>query len=163
LDEVTIERISFQLEALRCCFKQFAFLHRESLYSAASAGVKERLAKELSVSGVNEGMRRQNSRQFRKWPPGGKQKTATLKFITLMLEDSIAPGCGLAGKTPCLGAHTQDELLSVGWRFLLCSVIGLTKFVSKSLDQVWAFTQKDIWRAVFKSYRDKGGPARMSA
>jgi hypothetical protein len=76
--------------------------------------VKERFAKELSVSGVNQCMRRQNLREIWKRLSGGEQKAASFEFIALMPKARLDGVDGFPCKTPRLGAHTRDEIVSLG-------------------------------------------------
>ena len=71
-NKATTELISFQLKSVRRSFEQFAFFSCERLQATALASVKQRFAKELSVSGVNQRMRRQNLWKIRKRLSGGK-------------------------------------------------------------------------------------------
>ncbi len=163
IGEATTKFIRLYVKSVHGRFEQFALFSSERLEAAAFACVEQCFAEEFPVSSVNERMRRQNLREIRKRLSGSKKKTAALEFIPLLLKVRLNTVDDSICETSCFGAHERDEAASFGWRSFSRGVIGLTKFIRESFDEVRTLTQKDQRGALFKRERDERGPAGMGA
>src|SRR5208282_6266236 len=130
---------------------------------AAGACVEKSLAKEFSVGGVDQGVRRQDLRQAGERAPGGEEKAATGEFVALRLQACLEAADRAESEASCLGLRARDDATGLAGRHFLRSVVGLAEFVSEGFDEVNAFAREDDRRTFLQSQRHEGGPAGVDA
>src|SRR5260370_1201560 len=125
--------------------------------------MKESLAKEFPVRGVDQRVRSQNLLQRGKRPAGSKQQSATREFHSLFLRSGFEPADRGVGKAPCLSLHSRNKLACLPEQHFLRSVIRLAEFISESLDELNSLPREHHRQASIHAHRDSRRPSPMHA
>lgn len=89
--------------------QELLFLERRDFEMAAGACVEKSLAKEFAVSGVDQGVRRQNLRQAGERAPGSEEKAATGQLVALRLQACLKAADRAESEASCLGLRARDD------------------------------------------------------
>jgi hypothetical protein len=92
---------------------------------------------------MNQSMRPQDLREFRKLPAGSKKKPATCELVALLLKVSASGFNSPSGEMSRLSLSIRDERTRFIDRLLLRGVIRLAKLISEGFDEMGSLTLKD--------------------
>jgi hypothetical protein len=141
--------------------EEFPLLDANRGQAAAGTGVKDRFAKEFSIGGVNQCVRRQNFVEGGKLLSGSEEQGSLAEFETLLLHISLNFVDCTISKVSRLLPHARNEFARFVERQFRRGVVRLAKLIGKCLDEVRSCTRQNAKGPILHGDRNQRSPPRM--